>query len=138
MEEEVCGGILPDNSGDVALVHVQIALVRCQLDPLAVLSALCGPSAEILSMDLHPLKELLPRQALLTAAERICITAVNQASSCITLLKKYPLSSTLQQGVKADDFEPLQVLGALKRQQEGHTCAGLMAAPLLEEIFSAI
>ena len=61
-------------------VHMQIALARCKLEPLAVLSALCGPSAEILSMDLHPLKELVPRQALLKAAERICITAVNQAS----------------------------------------------------------
>ena len=59
---------------------MQIALARCQLESLAVLSALCGPSAEILSMDLHALKELVPRQALLTAAERICITAVNQAS----------------------------------------------------------
>jgi hypothetical protein len=132
VEEEMCGGISPDNSGYVALVHVQIALVRCQLDPLAVLSALCGPSAEILSMDLHPLKELLPRQALLTAAERICITAVNQASSCITLLNKHLWGGTLQQSVKANDFMPLQVLGALKRQQEGHTCAGVMAAPLLE------
>lgn len=133
----MCCGISPWNRGDVALVHAQIALVRCQLDPLAVLSALCGPSAEILSMDLHPLKELLPRQALLTAAERICITAVNQAGSCIALLKKSLLSSALWQGVKADDFEPFQVLGGLKRQQEGQTCAGGMAAPLLEEISSA-
>ena len=59
---------------------MQIALARCKLEPLAVLSALCGPSAEILSMNLHPLKELVPRQALLTTAERVCITAVNQAS----------------------------------------------------------
>ncbi len=57
---------------------MQIALGRSKLEPLAVLAALCGPPAEILSMDLHPLKELLPRQALRTAAERICITAVNQ------------------------------------------------------------
>ena len=60
---------------------VQIALGRSKLEPLAVLAALCGPPAEILSMDLHPLKELLPRQALRTAAERICITAVNQVSA---------------------------------------------------------
>ena len=58
----------------------QIALGRCKLEPLAVLAALCGPSGEVLSMNLHPLRELLPRQALLTAAERVCITAVNQAS----------------------------------------------------------
>ncbi len=63
---------------------MQIALGRSKLEPLAVLSALCGPSAEILSADLHPLKELLPKQALLTAAERVCITAVNQVS-CVKL-----------------------------------------------------
>ena len=66
------------NGHDIELLRVQIALARCQLEPLAVLSALCGPSAEILSMDLHVLKELVPRQALLTTAERICINEVKK------------------------------------------------------------
>lgn len=73
-------------------LRVQIALARCKLEPLAVLSALCGPSAEILSMNLHPLKELVPRQALLTTAERICITAVNQASlptACVLSVSRW-------------------------------------------------
>ena len=56
-----------------------MALGRCSLDPLPVLASLCGPSAEILAMALHPLKDLLPRAELLAAAERVCITAVNQA-----------------------------------------------------------
>ena len=71
-----------------ACLDVQIALGRSKLEPLAVLAALCGPPAEILSMDLHPLKELLPRQALRTAAERICITAVNQVRALETVAVK--------------------------------------------------
>lgn len=55
-----------------------MALARCALDPLAVLASLCGPSAEILGANLHPLQELLPKQDLLAVAERICITATNQ------------------------------------------------------------
>ena len=55
-----------------------MALGRCSLDPLPVLASLCGPSGEILAMGLHPLKALLPRADLLAAAERVCITAVNQ------------------------------------------------------------
>ena len=58
---------------------MQVALGRCSLDPLPVLASLCGPSAEILAMALHPLKDLLPRAELLAAAERVCITAINQA-----------------------------------------------------------
>jgi transcription elongation factor SPT6 len=57
---------------------VQVALGRCSLDPLPVLASLCGPTAEIVAMNLHPLKNLLPRQEVAAVAERICITAVNQ------------------------------------------------------------
>jgi hypothetical protein len=60
-------------------VPAQVALGRCSLDPLPVLASLCGPSAEVLAMRLHPLQHLLPRGELLAAAERVCITAVNQA-----------------------------------------------------------
>lgn len=64
-------------------VGVQVALGRCALEPLPVLASLCGPSAEIVAMNLHPLKNLIPRQEIAAAAERVCITAVNQVTTAL-------------------------------------------------------
>lgn len=36
------------------------------------------PLREILAANLHPLKDLLPKQDLLAVAERVCMTATNQ------------------------------------------------------------
>ena len=74
-----CGTLFPQRiEGDQTLGACQVALGRCALDPLPVLASLCGPSAEILAMALHPLKDLLPRQELAAAAERVCCTAACQ------------------------------------------------------------
>lgn len=57
----------------------QVALGRLALEPLAVLSALCGSSSrEILSLNLHPLQAHVPEAELLKAAEKCIMTAVAQ------------------------------------------------------------
>ena len=85
----------------------QVALGRCALDPLPVLASLCGPSAEILAMKLHPLKDLLPRQELAAAAERVCCTATCQVCALLG-----PRSSALRQGPHGYPWVLLPVLMA--------------------------
>ncbi|EFJ08665.1 hypothetical protein SELMODRAFT_447972 [Selaginella moellendorffii] len=60
------------------IVRRAVALGRYLQNPLAVVSSLCGPSREILSLKLHPLQNFLTPDELYEAVERVMVTVTNQ------------------------------------------------------------
>ena len=60
------------------VVRRAVALARQALEPLAVLCSLCGPSREILSLQLNPLQACLGEDERMRAVEETLTTAVAQ------------------------------------------------------------
>jgi hypothetical protein len=48
-----------------------VGVGRLALDPLAVLAVLCGPKKGILSLKMHDLQDMLPREALAQRLEQV-------------------------------------------------------------------
>lgn len=60
------------------IVRKGVALARQALEPLAVLSSLCGPSKEVLSLRLHPLQGHLPEDERMRVIDEVLCAAVAQ------------------------------------------------------------
>jgi transcription elongation factor SPT6 len=52
-------------------VRMAVGVGRLALDPLAILSVLCGPQKGILSLRMHDLQDMLPREALVQKLEQV-------------------------------------------------------------------
>jgi len=49
-----------------------VGVGRLALDPLAILSVLCGPKKNILSLKMHDLQDMLPKEVLAHRLEQVC------------------------------------------------------------------
>lgn len=67
-----------------------VGVGRLALDPLAILSVLCGPKKGILSLKMHDLQEMLPREALAQRLEQVrvyvCVYVFVRVCVCCVLL----------------------------------------------------
>jgi transcription elongation factor SPT6 len=48
-----------------------VGVGRLALDPLAILAVLCGPQKGILSLRMHDLQDMLPKEALVQKLEQV-------------------------------------------------------------------
>eukprot|EP00873_Tetraselmis_striata_P037857 jgi/Tetstr1/458121/TSEL_044613.t1 len=67
-------------------VRKAVGLARSLLEPLAVLSSLCGAGQEILSLPLHTLQTAVSKEARMHTVEQVMVTAVNQVGVDLNLV----------------------------------------------------
>ncbi|KAI8473488.1 MAG: hypothetical protein J3K34DRAFT_518962, partial [Monoraphidium minutum] len=72
------------------LVRRAVALGRMQLDPLAVLSSLCGRGGEVLSLRLHAMQDRVAPEDLARAVEKVMVTAMAQCGVDINAAAAHP------------------------------------------------
>ena len=79
------------------IVRRAVALGRTVIDPLAVLCSLASTEREILSLQLHPLQDMVPEDDRLRVIEQVLVSVVAQVGASINAMVHIDwMSQTLQ------------------------------------------